>query len=169
MKKIIIGLFILIILLLSQVEKTNNIIIPENAIRYRIIANSNSEEDQALKEKIKKEVEPVINPILNKSLTIETTRKEIQEVIPEIEEKINKYNVPYKINYGNNYFPEKYLYGISYPAGEYESLVITLGEGEGDNWWCVLFPPLCLIEAKEEDLDEITYSFYIKKIIEKFY
>ena len=169
MKKAIIILFIIVVILLTQIDKTNNFEIPKEAIRYRIIANSNSEEDQALKKKINSEIEPVINDILVSSNSIETTRLEIKKAIPSIEEKIKVYNVPYKINYGNNYFPEKYLYGVSYPAGEYESLVITLGEGLGDNWWCVLFPPLCLIEAREEKLDDVTYSFYIKKIVDKFY
>ncbi len=169
MKKAIIILFVIVVVLLTQIDKTNNFEIPKEAIRYRIIANSNSEEDQALKEEINSEIEPVINDILVSSNSIETTRLEIKKAIPSIEEKIKVYNVPYKINYGNNYFPEKYLYGVSYPAGEYESLVITLGDGLGDNWWCVLFPPLCLIEAREDELDDVTYSFYIKKIVDKFY
>ena len=169
MKKAIIILFVIVVVLLTQIDKTNNFEIPKEAIRYRIIANSNSEEDQALKEEINSEIEPVINDILVSSNSIETTRLEIKKAIPSIEEKIKVYNVPYKINYGNNYFPEKYLYGVSYPAGEYESLVITLGDGLGDNWWCVLFPPLCLIEAQEDELDDVTYSFYIKKIVDKFY
>ena len=74
----------------------------------------------------------------------------------------------YDLNYGYNYFPEKSYKGINYPAGEYESLVVTLGDGLGDNWWCVLFPPLCLLEASESDLDEAEYTFYFKDIINKF-
>ena len=55
-----------------------------------------------------------------------------------------------------------------FEEGDYESLAITLGQGSGDNWWCVLFPPLCLLEASSEELDDVTYSFYIKDIINKF-
>ena len=59
------------------------------------------------------------------------------------------YDKDYKINYGYNYFPKKKYKSVTYKEGMYESLVITLGTGEGDNWWCVLFPPLCLVEADE--------------------
>ena len=56
--------------------------------------------------------------------------------------------------------------GVKYPEGEYESLVITLGEGKGDNWWCVLFPPLCLVEAEEHT--DVEYKFFVKEIIDKY-
>ena len=169
MKKAIVILFVLVIILLSQIEETNKIVIPQDAIRYRIIANSNSAEDQALKEEINKEIEPVISEILTSSSSLEVTRNQIKANIPLIKTKIDPFTLDYKINYGQNYFPEKYLYGIKYPAGNYESLVITLGQGLGDNWWCVLFPPLCLLEAKEGNFDEVTYTFYVKEILDRFY
>ena len=120
-------------------------------------------------EKINAEIEPVINEVLTGSKSLEVTRAKINELIPEIEEKIKVYTNDYKINFGNNYFPEKSYYGVSYPEGNYESLVITLGKGLGDNWWCVLFPPLCLLEAQKDNLEKVEYTFFIKKIIEKFY
>ena len=67
-----------------------------------------------------------------------------------------------------NYFPEKEYHGVNYESGNYESLVITLGNGIGNNWWCVMFPPLCLLEAKNENTDEINYKFYVQEIIEKY-
>ena len=79
----------------------------------------------------------------------------------------NNYKMDYNINFGYNYFPAKQFKGHTYEEGYYESLVVTLGEGKGANWWCVLFPPLCLIEASEEDYDEITYTSYIKELIAK--
>lgn len=65
-----------------------------------------------------------------------------------------------------NYFPEKEYKGVKYDEGYYESLVITLGEGKGKNWWCVLFPPLCLVEAEESD--KVEYKFFIKELIDKY-
>ena len=62
--------------------------------------------------------------------------------------------------------PEKEYKGVKYKEGYYESWVITLGEGEGNNWWCVLFPPLCLVEA--EEADEVEYKFFIKELIDKY-
>lgn len=70
----------------------------------------------------------------------------------------------YKINYGMNYFPSKSYRGIVYPSGKYESLVITLGSGFGDNWWCVLYPPLCLID-EDMDTSDVVYRSYIKDIL----
>ena len=75
-------------------------------------------------------------------------------------------NLGYKINFGQNYFNKKKYKGITYEEGYYESLLIILGKGEGDNWWCVLFPPLCLIEAEESD--KVEYKFFIKELIEKY-
>ena len=66
-----------------------------------------------------------------------------------------------------NYFPSKEYKGIKYAAGEYQSLVVTLGNGLGDNWWCVLFPPLCLLEA--EDSSDVEYHSFVADMIEKYF
>ena len=75
----------------------------------------------------------------------------------------------YEINYGVNYFPEKEYKGITYEEGNYESIVIKLGEGTGENFWCVLFPPLCLLEVEEKNNDDIEYTSFIKEIIDKYF
>mgnify|MGYP004556057231 CR=1 FL=1 len=165
MKKIVIVLFIVMCLLLFSKKDTNNVIIPKDAIRFRIIANSNKIEDQKTKLDLKTDLEPIINNILSTSKDINETRENIKGNLNEIKSTIEKYDSNYKINFGSNYFPEKNYKGVTYKAGNYESLVITLGNGLGDNWWCVLFPPLCLLEAKEEDYDDYTYSFFIKEIL----
>ena len=67
-----------------------------------------------------------------------------------------------------NYFPKKVYKGIIYEEGEYESLVITLGSGQGDNFWCVLFPPLCLLEGNN-DTEDVTYQFFVKEMLEKYF
>ena len=79
----------------------------------------------------------------------------------------NNYNISYNLNFGQNYFPKKDFKGITYDAGYYESVVVNLGKAEGDNWWCVLFPPLCLLEAEESD--EVEYKFFVKELIEKYF
>ena len=76
------------------------------------------------------------------------------------------YELGYDINFGLNYFPSKEYKGITYDEGYYESLVITLGEGKGDNWWCVLFPPLCLLEAEEST--EVEYTSFVKELLDKY-
>ncbi|MBO5530582.1 MAG: stage II sporulation protein R [Bacilli bacterium] len=57
---------------------------------------------------------------------------------------------------------------MTYKEGNYESLVVTLGEGKGDNFWCVLFPPLCLLEAEDNSSSEIEYKFFVKELIDKY-
>lgn len=169
MKKIIVALFIvMVLLLLTNTEKTG-VLIPEDAIRFRIIANSNDFQDQSKKLEVKEDLSPVFSSILSASSNKDEARKSINQNIPLIKNTIENHNVDYKINYGLNYFPEKNYKGISYPAGNYESLVVTLGDGLGENWWCVLFPPLCLLEGNEENYDDTTYSFYIKEIIDKYF
>lgn len=168
MKKIIVLLFFITVLISLTSGNTSGILIPSDAIRFRIIANSNSLEDQTTKINIRKEIEPVFAEILESSTSKEETKKLINQNIPRFEEIIESYNVEYSIDYGNNFFPEKEYKGIIYPAGNYESLVITLGSGLGENWWCVLFPPLCLLEASEEESANTNYTFYIKEVLEKF-
>lgn len=168
LKKIIVLLFFVTVLIYLTTGNTSGILIPSDAIRFRIIANSNSLEDQELKMKIREEIEPVFAQIMDSSNSKEETKKLIDQNMSKIEEIIEQYNVEYTINYGNNYFPEKEYKGIIYPEGNYESLVITLGSGLGNNWWCVLFPPLCLLEASEEESSNANYTFYIKEVLERF-
>ena len=167
MKKVIISLFIVTILVLVNKNDTK-VLIPDNAIRFRIIANSNSIEDQKEKIEIRNELEPIIADILNNSNTKEETKNEINLNMNKINNLLKKYEKNYDINYGLNFFPEKNYRGVVYEEGMYKSLVITLGSGDGDNWWCVLFPPLCLLEANENNFDDITYTSYLQELINKY-
>ncbi len=167
MKKVIISLFIVIVLVLVN-KKDTKVLIPDNAIRFRIIANSNSIEDQKEKIEIRNEMEPIIADILTNSNSKEETKNEINLNMNKINNVLTKYEKNYDINYGLNFFPEKSYRGVTYKEGNYESLVVTLGDGLGDNWWCVLFPPLCLLEANEDNFDDITYTSYLQELINKY-
>lgn len=168
MKKVIIFLFVITIIFLLKENSNNKVLIPDNSIRFRIIAASNDLKDQEQKQDIKQDIEPIIKDVIKYSSNIEESRKKIKESIPLISSKIDKYNLNYDINYGYNYFPKKEYNNVEYKSGEYESLVIKLGEGLGDNWWCVLFPPLCLLESNYEDQKDTNYTFFIKEIIDKY-
>ena len=161
MKKIIIVLSIIIIILCLY----KNNYYEKETIRFRIIANSNSVEDQKLKKEIVKDIS---NDLIKRNIkTISQERKYLLNKIPKFEEKIREKTNNYDINYGNNYFPEKKYNGKTYKAGNYESLVITLGEGNGKNFWCILFPPLCMIDEKEQE--KIEYKSVIKEVINKIF
>lgn len=166
MKKIITILFILMIVSVGINEK-ENILIPDNAIRFRVIANSNKEEDQKLKMNIKNDVEAELYKLISNAKNIEEARKIITNNLETVDNILKKYNVEYDISYGDNYFPIKKYKGIKYNEGNYESLVITVGEGLGQNWWCVLFPPLCLLDEQNK-LNDAEYQLYATKLINKF-
>ena len=164
MKKII-YIMLIIIILCMWITKEKNIIIPKDSIRFRIIANSNDKIDQSTKLLIKKDLEKNLYELIQDSKSIEETKKKKKNNEQVIKNTINKYNIPYSINYGENYFPEKEYKGITYKEGKYESLVITLGNGSGNNWWCVMYPPLCLLESTAENYEDIEYKSFIKEII----
>ena len=169
MKKIMIIASILILILVSNKEY-DKILIPEDSIRIRVVANSNNIEDQLLKLKVKEKVEKNLYTNLKDVKDIKTARTTIKNSIPELENLVSSTTNDnnFRINYGTNYFPEKELNGISYKKGNYESLVINLGESKGNNWWCVLFPPLCMIEASENDTDNVEYKSKVLEILNNY-
>lgn len=175
MKKIMVLLItILALFTIFNKYEAKEDIIPEEAIRFRVIANSNSIYDQNIKLQLKNEIQNQILLLLKDTDNIEDSRKIIRENLNYINNTVDKklkelgYKKKFTINYGYNKFPKKEYKGISYKEGLYESLVITLGEGQGDNWWCVLFPPLCLLEADETNVEDAEYTFMVKEIINKF-
>ena len=176
MKKtlIVLGL-ILTTYMIIGVKAEELIEIPDEAIRIRVIANSNSDYDQEKKQEIRKEVQLYMQNLLKDAKTTEEARNIISNNLNNLNKNLDnyltqiKYNKEFNINFGLNYFPEKKYKGITYKEGLYESLLITLGEGKGDNWWCVLFPPICLLEAEETETNEIEYKSFVKEIIEKYF
>lgn len=167
LKKVIVVLFLVSLAFLFS-NHEEEIIIPNKAIRFRVIANSDSVEDQMKKMEIKSAVEKEVYTLINGEDNISQVRNIIEDNMDTIKDIVEEYNVPYNINYGNNYFPSKTYKGIMYPAGNYESLVITLGDGVGANFWCVLFPPLCLIDNSREDISDVDYQLYVKKLLKGF-
>lgn len=167
MKKITIFLFVLTIIFFLT-NNNQKVVIPKDSIRFRIIANSNAKEDQLLKWNITKKLVPNLDSILNTSSSLDESRNQIKRNLTNIEKVVKNNTDNYSINYGMNYFPEKTYNDVTYKEGNYESLVITLGDGLGDNFWCVLFPPLCLLEADKDNIDDITYTTYVKKTLNKF-
>ena len=146
--------------------------IPDEAIRIRVVPNSNSSEDQSIKNKVKDELQIKIYKMLKETKNIDEAETIIENNLETIKSDINKvlkkeeYNRHFDLNYGLNYFPKKEYKGIVYKEGYYKSLLVTLGEGKGDNWWCVLFPPLCLIEAEENT--DIEYKSLVKELIDRY-
>lgn len=172
MKKVIVFLFVgmsIFLYLNTDNGAAEVYVLPIDSIRMRVIANSDDANDQIIKYDLINNITDIIENIENNSSSSIDSKEVILESIPLIEDKLLEFGISGTVSYGDNYFPVKTYKSVTYDEGNYESLVITIGSGLGENWWCVLFPPLCLIEANESDLSDIEYSFYVKNIIESYF
>lgn len=125
----------------------------EEVFRFHVLANSDSEEDQALKMKVKEAVLAFMKEELPESESVEETKKWAAANLEQIEKVGAQVIAQEGYNYSINakvticYFPEKTYGDITFPSGEYEALRIEIGDAKGQNWWCVLYPNLCFIDA----------------------
>lgn len=171
MKKCLILLLVIsIFYIFISKSLAKSLTIPDDAVRIRIIPNSNSEYDQMIKGKVRDKLEITMYDLLKNVKSSDEAREIIKGnldlVKNDIDSILNDVGYDYDIKYGYNYFPLKEYKGVKYEEGYYESLLVTLGKGEGDNWWCVLFPPLCLIEA--DDSDDVEYKSFVEEVIKKY-
>lgn len=126
--------------------------IADSVFRLHVIANSDSAEDQALKYKVR---DSLLN-YMNSLVTSTTSKDEAMEIvtnninnfknIAEATIKENGYNYSVNITVGKHSFPTKYYGDISLPSGIYDALRVEIGSASGQNWWCVMFPPLCFVD-----------------------
>ncbi|MDR2749718.1 MAG: stage II sporulation protein R [Clostridiales bacterium] len=135
--------------------------IADKVIRFHVLANSDSIEDQALKLKVRDGVLAAFEGGLSEAESASETRAFIEENLGLIAEEASKILAENGSDYqveamlSHDYFPTKSYSGVTFPAGEYEALRVIIGEGEGKNWWCVMFPPLCFVDvAKGKTADE---------------
>lgn len=175
MRKVKIRLGILILSLISvisimtivingEVKKVDNISkdYKDKLIRFHVIANSNTDEDQELKLKVRDEVIKYLQPKLQNSKSIEESEAIIKREYSNLEEISkniileNGYNYSVKVGIQYSNFPTKQYSNIVLPAGEYKALKIIIGKGEGKNWWCVMFPPLCFVDESNGVIDKST-------------
>ena len=167
--------FIIVIVIYVTISNfiSKKYVIPKEAIRVRVIANSNNQYDQEIKMNVADIVEKDMYNIMDNVDNVDNARIKINNNINVLSQDITKYlnkvdyDKDFNINFGYNYFPKKEYKGIEYKEGMYESLVITLGKGEGNNWWCVLFPPICMIEAEESS--NVEYTTMVKEIMNKYF
>jgi stage II sporulation protein R len=155
-------LMLTVFILMMQVDKSvaapsNGQKIPKDAIRLRILANSDSAKDQAVKRSIRDEVNANVETWVKDLKTADQAKHVITSHLDDIRQTVaNKLkaegvHVPYTVTLGEARFPTKMYGGYVYPAGVYQALVVTLGSGQGANWWCVLFPPLCFLDFANGD------------------
>ena len=149
--------------------------IESSVFRLHVIANSDSKEDQDLKYIVRDNILTYINEISKNASTkeevIEIARNNIDTIKQSAQETVyeNGYNYSVNIKIGNFAFPTKQYGDISLPAGFYDALRVEIGSASGQNWWCVMFPPLCFVdvssgvvpeESKEVLQENLSYEEY---------
>ena len=132
----------------------------ESVVRLHVLANSDSEEDQALKLKVRDAVLAYTSPRVIDSTSREEAIEILKGELGEIEQVARDvileegYDYSVEVTLTLEDYPTRNYESMSFPSGEYVSLRVLIGEAEGQNWWCVLFPPLCLSAASEKTANE---------------
>lgn len=157
---IFIGTFITLVFMLATKSYSYNIQkgIADEVIRLHVLANSDEDYDQQLKIKVKDGIVKMLENELNNSMSKDETRIILLQNLDKIEDKAKEiieengynYNVSAKITFDD--FPTKQYGDVVLPAGEYEALKVEIGEAKGKNWWCVMFPPLCFVDASVKEV-----------------
>lgn len=170
-KKIALFTFLFLVYFIICAKNYSNAVtkdISDSIFRLHVIANSNTENDQNLKYKVRDSVLEYMNSITNSSASKEEIIKIISSHLDDFKKIAqntvyeNGYNYEVTAQIGNFEFPTKTYGDISFPPGFYDALRIKIGKAEGQNWWCVMFPPLCFIDVSSgvlpDDSKEILES-----------
>ena len=171
MKKICITFFTLAIIVLSAIGFYLETPIKTEYLRIHIRANSNQEIDQEVKYKVKDAVIKFLTPKIAECKTKELAEKLLTDNLNNIESVANEtlvkngFNYVAKANVKNELFPTRKYENLVLDGGFYDALIIELGSGKGDNWWCVVYPPLCFVDTGTG----YVYKSKIKQIIDDFF
>lgn len=167
--------FALMMLIVSWEYQATQIVlaqshIPEESIRLRILAHSDSPRDQWIKLKVRDEIVHHMREWVTDPQTIDDARAEVEHYVQAFEQLVGEVLQQYGFTYSFSVelaivdFPTKIYGSKRYPAGDYEALRVVLGNGKGENWWCVLFPPLCFVDlttsvtVKEQPVQAESYQ-----------
>lgn len=172
--------------------------IADKLIRFHVIANSDSEEDQALKLKVRDRIIDKVSIKLEKAESLDQARDILNSSIEEVNSIAREVIIEEGFNYdvntmlSNENFPDKIYGDYIFPQGTYEAYIVIIGSGEGQNWWCVMFPPLCFVdesknivdtkkldeniaklegktEANKKDDDKVIFKFKVVEIFDKMF
>ena len=141
-------------------------------LRIHIRADSNDREAQAVKYQVRDRVVEYLTPIVAECQTKKEAMQKMQSALKQIEAEANKVLLKNGFSYGatavldTESFPTRIYGEYVLPAGEYSALILYLGRGKGDNWWCVVYPPLCFVGDKGAG---VIYKSKIREIIKNFY
>lgn len=162
------GILMALVLLLSACAPT--------PFRLHVIANSDSDEDQQIKLQVRDALLDATKTGIIECENANQAQEYIEENLEIIEKTANEtlaesgFDYSAKAEVGRFHFPEKTYQDVTYPEGDYQALEVTLGSGEGHNWWCVMFPPLCLTELETLDEEEqVEYTSFFAELFEDLF
>lgn len=166
-----VGIVVAILFSICSFAKTSEEI-RSDVLRLHVIANSDTSVDQNLKLRLRDYILQEGKDIFNGSVNVENAVKKIEPVLPELEKSakafVNRAGFDYdvKISLSNEYFTTRTYETVTLPAGKYLALRVVIGSGEGHNWWCVMFPPMCVPAADKKDEIENVFSEKEIKLVE---
>lgn len=153
---------ILVTLFIYYSAKSYSIIMFNNIsnsfVRFHVVANSNSTNDQIIKYKLRDRIMGYLSPLLKNVHTKEEALKIINNNLTELnnisQNLVTEENINYSVNIsiGKSYFPTKDYESFVLPEGIYDALIVELGEAQGQNWWCVMFPSVCIPQSDNMNL-----------------
>ena len=167
---ITVGIVVAILFSICSFAKTSEI--RSDVLRLHVIANSDTSVDQNLKLRLRDYILQEGKDIFNGSVNVENAVEKIEPVLPELEKSakafVNRAGFDYdvKISLSNEYFTTRTYETVTLPAGKYLALRVVIGSGEGHNWWCVMFPPMCVPAADKKDEIENVFSEKEIKLVE---
>lgn len=166
-----VGIVVAILFSICSFAKTSEEI-RSDVLRLHVIANSDTSVDQNLKLRLRDYILKEGKDIFNGSVNVENAVEKIEPVLPELEKSakafVNQAGFDYdvKISLSNEYFTTRTYETVTLPAGKYLALRVVIGSGEGHNWWCVMFPPMCVPAADKKDEIENVFSEKEIKLVE---
>lgn len=147
--------------------------VSSGVVRIHIRANSNSEIDQDIKLVVRDKVIEYITPIIETCESSDDVKSILSENIFQIENianetlKNNGFKYYSSASLDNEFFPSRSYDGVTFPSDYYDALIIRLGNGTGDNWWCVAYPPLCFVD--DNSSNKIEYKSILVELIKKYF
>ena len=170
-----VAIFFIFLLIFSAcgTHTTTNVQTLAPLLRLHIRANSNQKEDQAVKLLVRDKVSVYLEKELAFVSDFATAKTEIQKRLGKVAEicdavlKNEGFSYKSSVTFCNEFFPVRSYEGLVVESGYYDAVIIALGTGAGDNWWCVIYPPLCYLEVKSNE--KYTYKSKIAELIEQYF
>jgi len=178
MKKIVALIFCIVgaaVVFLGLPQQSDNGGAAEDFLRLHIRANSNSTEDQDIKYEIRQEIVNELTPIFTQLTSKRAAMETLNANLGRIETVANRvladagHDYTARAALRTEYFPTRSYNEYSLSEGVYDALIINLGSGEGDNWWCVVYPPLCFLENNIGGDQGVKYRSKLQEIIKKYF